>query len=63
HPVRRATRPAPRRLMRRLGLGAPDRRWLNVDEIRAEGPGAGRDGGRVTLSGQTLTARRASTVR
>jgi hypothetical protein len=49
--------------MRRLGLSAPDRQWLDVGEIRAEGPGAGGGGGRVTLSGQTLTARRASTVR
>ncbi|QQQ74012.1 hypothetical protein IOD16_22585 [Saccharothrix sp. 6-C] len=40
-------------LMRRLGLGAPDRRWLNVGEIRAEGPGAGGGGGGgwVILSG------------
>ncbi|MCP2096717.1 MULTISPECIES: hypothetical protein [Actinosynnema] len=40
-------------LLRRLGLGAPDNRWLNVGEIRAEGPGAGGGGGGgwVILSG------------
>jgi hypothetical protein len=40
-------------LLRRLGLSAPDRRWLNVGEIRAEGPGAGGGGGNgwVILSG------------
>lgn len=40
-------------LMRRLGLSAPDRRWLNVGEISAEGPGAGGGGGNgwVILSG------------
>ncbi|WP_232519969.1 hypothetical protein [Actinosynnema pretiosum] len=37
-------------LLRRLGLGAPDNRWLTVGEIRAEGPGAG-GGGWVILSG------------
>jgi hypothetical protein len=40
-------------LLRRLSLGAPDRRWLNVGEISAEGPGAGGGGGNgwVILSG------------
>lgn len=40
-------------LLRRLSLGAPDNRWLNVGEISAEGPGAGGGGGNgwVILSG------------
>ncbi|MEU5259808.1 hypothetical protein [Amycolatopsis sp. NPDC021455] len=40
-------------LRRKLGLGAPDSRWLNVGEISAEGPGAGGGGGNgwVILSG------------
>lgn len=40
-------------LLRRLSLGAPDDRWLNVGEISAEGPGAGGGGGNgwVILSG------------
>jgi hypothetical protein len=32
-------------LRRKLGLGAPDSRWLDVGEISAEGPGAGGGGG------------------
>ncbi|GAA3435081.1 hypothetical protein [Kutzneria kofuensis] len=32
-------------LRRKLGLGAPDSRWLNVGEVSAEGPGAGGGGG------------------
>jgi hypothetical protein len=40
-------------LRRKLGLGAPDNRWLNVGEISAEGEGAGGGGGNgwVILSG------------
>ncbi|MFC5827152.1 cellulose-binding domain-containing protein [Nonomuraea insulae] len=40
-------------LRRKLGLGAPDSRWLNVGEISAEGDGAGGGGGNgwVILSG------------
>ena len=40
-------------LLRRLSLGAPDSRWLNVGEVSAEGPGAGGGGGNgwVILSG------------
>ncbi|GIH09471.1 lectin [Rhizocola hellebori] len=32
-------------LRRKLALNAPDRRWINVGEISAEGPGAGGGGG------------------
>lgn len=32
-------------LRRKLSLNAPDRRWINVGEISAEGPGAGGGGG------------------
>ncbi|MEV0616621.1 cellulose-binding domain-containing protein [Nonomuraea sp. NPDC050404] len=40
-------------LRRKFGLGAPDRRWVNVGEISAEGEGAGGGGGNgwVILSG------------
>jgi hypothetical protein len=40
-------------LRRKLGLGAPDSRWINVGEISAEGDGAGGGGGNgwVILSG------------
>jgi hypothetical protein len=40
-------------LQRKLGLGSPDSRWINVGEISAEGPGAGGGGGGgwVILSG------------
>ncbi|MFI7229462.1 cellulose-binding domain-containing protein [Nonomuraea angiospora] len=40
-------------LRRKLGLGAPDNRWVNVGEISAEGDGAGGGGGNgwVILSG------------
>jgi hypothetical protein len=40
-------------LIRKLGLRAPDSRWVNVGEISAEGDGAGGGGGNgwVILSG------------
>ena len=40
-------------IIRRLGVQAPDNRWLNVGEISAEGEGAGGGGGNgwVILSG------------
>ncbi|MCF6473806.1 cellulose-binding protein, partial [Nonomuraea sp. MG754425] len=40
-------------LRRKFGLGAPDRRWVNVGEVSAEGEGAGGGGGNgwVILSG------------
>ncbi|KJK50671.1 hypothetical protein UK23_09770 [Lentzea aerocolonigenes] len=40
-------------LLRKMNLRDPDRRWLNVGEISAEGPGAGGGGGNgwVILSG------------
>lgn len=40
-------------LLRRLALRDPDRRWINVGEVSAEGPGAGAGGGNgwVILSG------------
>lgn len=40
-------------LLRRLALRDPGRRWINVGEVSAEGPGAGGGGGNgwVILSG------------